>query len=164
MIRFFAYLVIIVSSWGTQYGIANANTTIQCYKEYLDRYSAYDGSFVERYLNNGKPLIRLTISESEVLSFEDYRICGNGESLGEPNYRLYGWEDTVTLSKIILFCEDIQWEPEKRRGIRTTLEIDRYTGEIMIEQFGYSINNEDMNYPFTYHEIYGHCERAKSKF
>jgi hypothetical protein len=150
--------------WATQYGLANAKTIIQCYSEYLDHYSAYDGSFVKRYEHDNKPFIRLTISDSEVMSIEDYHICGNGGRLGDPTYNLYGWADTVTSSTISLFCEDIEWEPEKHSGIRTTLEIDRYTGKIIIEEFGYSINNDDMEYPFTQSELYGHCERAKTKF
>ena len=147
--------------WSAQHGLANAQTIIQCYSEYFDRYSAFDGSFMKRYLHNDKPLLRLTISDAEVLSIEDYHICRNGWAMGD---QLYGWADTVTSSKISLFCEDIEWAPEKRRGLRTTLEIDRYTGEVVIEEFGYSINNEDMAYPFTLTELYGNCERAETKF
>jgi hypothetical protein len=164
MLRFITLLITGTLMWGAQHGLANAKTIIQCYSEYFDRYSAFDGSFMKRYLHNEKPFLRLTISDSELLRIEDYRICGNGGRLGEPTYHLYGWADTVTSSKISLFCEDIEWATEKRSGIRTTLEIDRYTGEMMIEEFGYSINNDDMDYPFTQSELYGYCERAETKF
>jgi hypothetical protein len=162
--RFISYLIAGILLLSTQCGLANAKTVIQCYSEYLDTYSAYDGSFRKRYSHNNKPIIRLTISDAEVLSIEDYHICGNRGRPGGPTYHLFGWADSVTSSKISLFCEDIEWEPEKHSGIRTTLEIDRYTGKIMIEEFGYSINNDDMDSPFTQSELTGHCERAKTKF
>lgn len=161
--RIIKYLVTGILLWSTQYGLADAKTIIQCYTEYRDRYSLFDGSHMKRFFNNNKPSIRLTISDIEVLAFEDFTICQNRQasSLGAP---LYGWEGTVTPSKIRMFCEDIEWEPEKRRGSRRTLEIDRYTGKMVYETFGYSINNDDMAYPFTQDEQHGHCELAKSKF
>jgi hypothetical protein len=158
--RFISYLIAGILLLSTQCGLANAKTVIQCYSEYLDTYSAYDGSFIKRYSHNNKPFIRLTISDAEVLTFENYVVCGYGGG-GDP---LYGWVDTVTPSKISLFCEEIKWEPGKRRGVRRTLDIDRYNGEIVVEDYGYSLNNKDMAYPFTMSKQYGSCELASQKF
>ena len=82
-----------------------------------------------------------------------------------PNVNdLFGWVDSVTSSTISLSCVEIKWEPEKRSGIKETINIDRYTGKIFIEEFGYAINNDKMAHPFTISELYGHCELAKPKF
>ena len=158
---FLKYLVTGVMFWSSHGNLANAGTLVQCYAKYQDRYSLYDSTFRERYLYDNKPFIRLTISDAEVLSFENYSLCGYGS---DRDGRVYGWVDTVTPSKISLFCEDIKWEPEKRSGIKRTLDIDRYNGEIVIEEFGYSPNNDDMAYPFTMSILYGSCELASPKF
>jgi len=121
----------------------------------------FDGSFVESHSYNNAPKLRLTISEDRVIDLEDFYICSYGIKLDQ---RLYGWLDTVTSSTISLSCEAIKWEPERHSGIKETINIDRYTGELQIEEFGYSINNDEMVNPFTISELYGHCELAKQKF
>ena len=149
--------------WSVNCNLVNANTMIQCYADYMERYSMFDGSYWERVLYNNKPIIRLTISGDRVISYTNYHICSYGVKL-EPSGFLHGWVDTVTSSTTSLSCVEIKWEPEKRSGIKETINIDRYTGKMFIEEFGYSINNDKMAYPFTISEKYGHCEVAKQKF
>lgn len=147
--------------WSVNCNLANANTIIQCYLEYMDRYSVFDGSFFKRYSYNNAPRLRLKVSGNRVIDIEDYHICSYGMKL-DP--RLYGWVDTVTASTISLSCMESKWEPERRSGIKKTINIDRYTGKMLIEGFGYSTNNDKMAYPFTFSELHGHCELAKLKF
>ena len=152
------FLVFLILSAVSSY--AKADTAIQCYWKYRDFYSLYDGSFVKRVeFDKNTPSLRLKISDNEVVELERYFVCENGPS---ENWfgGLWGWTASITPSLIKLSCE----QEESGSDDRTTISIDRFSGAMRIETFGFSPNNPDVSYRFKLFEGAGNCELASKKF